>query len=107
MRYLSGTSDYKLEVKKIGESQKIRFEVYTDADRASENADRNSVNAALMCLNGMLISWHCNKQSLVGLLTTENEFVSAARGIQEAMGCYHLNKGIRSANRIAYSITHG
>ncbi len=34
LRYLSGTSDYKLEVKKIGDSEKVRFEVYTDADWA-------------------------------------------------------------------------
>jgi hypothetical protein len=43
-------------------------------------------------MNGMLISWHCNKQSLVALSTMQSEFVSAARGIQEAMGCYNLVK---------------
>ncbi len=58
MRYLSGTSGYKLEVKKIGDSEKIRFEVYTDADSAGESTDRKSVNAALTYLNGMLVSWH-------------------------------------------------
>ncbi len=36
--------------------------------------------------------WHCNKQSLVALSTMESEFVSAARGIQETMGYYHLIK---------------
>ncbi len=50
------------------------------------------MNAALTFMNGMLISWHCNKQSLVALSTMESEFVSAARGIQEAMGCYNLVK---------------
>jgi hypothetical protein len=34
LRDLSGTSDYEFEVKKIGESQKVRFEVFTDADLA-------------------------------------------------------------------------
>ena len=43
-------------------------------------------------MNGMIVSWHCNKQSLVSLSTMESEFVSAARGVQEAMGCYHMVK---------------
>jgi hypothetical protein len=35
----------------------------------------------------MIISWMCNKQSLVALSTMESEFVSVVRGIQEAIGC--------------------
>jgi hypothetical protein len=92
LRYLCGTSEYKLEVKRSGVGEKILLEVYTDADWASENTDRKSVNAGLTYLNGMLISWHCNKQSLVSLSTMESEFVSASRGIQEVMGCYHMIK---------------
>ena len=92
LRYLSGTSSYKLEVKRVGNSDKICFEVYTDADWAGENTDRKSVNAALTYMNGMLVSWQCNKQSLVSLSTMESEFISASRGVQEAMGCYHMVK---------------
>jgi hypothetical protein len=55
-------------------------------------SDRKSVNAALMYMNGMLVSWHCNKQSLVALSTMESEFVSATHGIREAMSCYYLVK---------------
>ncbi len=47
LRYLSGTSDYKLKVKKVGHSEKVCFEVYTDADWASRSTDRKSVNAEL------------------------------------------------------------
>jgi hypothetical protein len=71
------------------------IEVYTDADWASEATDRKSVNAAFVYLNGMLVSWQCNKQALVSLSTMESEFISAARGIQEAMGCYHLIKELK------------
>ncbi len=84
---LSGTSDYKLEVKRIGDSENVCFEVYTDFDWAGENTDRKLVNAALTYLNGMLVSWHCKKQALVSLSTMESEFIAASRGIQEAMGC--------------------
>jgi hypothetical protein len=45
-----------------------------------------------MYLNGMLVSWNCNKQALVSLSTMESEFISVARGVQEAMGCYYLVK---------------
>ena len=71
--------------------------MFTDADWASEGTDRKSVNAALMYMNGMLVSWHCNKQALVALSTMESEFVSAANGIREAMGCYHLVKELNQS----------
>jgi hypothetical protein len=92
LRYLSGTSAYKLEVERSGKEAEVSFEVYTDADWASEHIDRKSVNASLLYMNGMLVSWNCNKQSLVALSTMESEFVSACRGIQDAMGCYHMVK---------------
>jgi hypothetical protein len=95
-----GTSEYKLEVKRSNESEEISFEVYTDADWAGENVDRKSVNAALTYMNGMLVSWHCNKQSLVSLSTMESEFISASRGIQEAMGCYHMVKELGQPIRL-------
>jgi len=100
LRYLLGTSEYKLEVKRSNESEEISFEVYTDADWAGENVDRKSVNAALTYMNGMLVSWHCNKQSLVSLSTMESEFISASRGIQEAMGCYHMVKELGQPIRL-------
>jgi hypothetical protein len=92
LRYLNGTSNYQLNITKKAEGSKLQLEVYTDADWASESEDRKSVNASLVFMNGMLISWTCNKQALVALSTMESEFVSAARGIQEAMGCYHTLK---------------
>jgi hypothetical protein len=100
LRYLAGTSDYKLEVKRSVEGEEVCFEVYTDADWASEHTDRKSVNAALTYLNGMLVSWHCSKQSLVSLSTMESEFVSASRGIQEAMGCYYMVKELGQPIRL-------
>jgi hypothetical protein len=92
---LAGTPGHRLNITKVGTGTTVFFDVYTDADWTSESTDRKSVNAALVYLNGMLVSWHCNKQALVSLSTMESEFVSAARGIQEAMGCYHLVKELK------------
>jgi hypothetical protein len=90
--FQSGTSDYRLNVAKTVEGSAMQFEVFTDADWAREGENRKSVNAALTFMNGMIISWRCNKQPLVALSTMEIEFVAAARGVQEAMGCYHTIK---------------
>jgi hypothetical protein len=85
LRYLNVISEYRLNVIKTIEGPNLHFEVYTDADWASESDDRKSVNAAMTFMNGMIISWMCDKLSLVALSAMESEFVSAARGIQEAM----------------------
>jgi hypothetical protein len=92
LRYLAGTSEYRLDISRMNEDTTIRLELYTDADWASECTDRKSINGALMYLNGMLVSWNCNKQALVSLSTIKSKFISAARGVQEAMGCYYLIK---------------
>jgi hypothetical protein len=95
LRYLAGTSEYRLDISRMNEDATIHFELCTDADWASECTDRKSINGALMYLNGMLVSWNCNKQALVSLSTMESEFISAARGVQEAMGSYSLVKELR------------
>jgi hypothetical protein len=56
LRYLAGTSEYRLDISRMNEDTTIRLELYTDADRASECTDRKSINGALMYLNGMLVS---------------------------------------------------
>jgi hypothetical protein len=92
LRYLAGTSEYRLDISRMNEGTAIRFEIFTDADWASECTDRKSINGATIYLNEMLVSWNCNKQALVLLSTMESEFFSAARGVQEAMVCYYLVK---------------
>jgi hypothetical protein len=94
LRFLADTSEYRLDISRMNEETSIRFEIYTDADWASacESTDRKSINGALMYVNGMLVSSNCNKQALVSLSTMESELISAARGVQEAMGCYYLAK---------------
>jgi hypothetical protein len=56
IRYLNRTSEYRLNVTKTIEGPDLHFEVYTDADWASESDDSKSVNAAMTFMNGMIIS---------------------------------------------------
>jgi hypothetical protein len=90
LRYLAGTNTYKLKIRKNTDGSPLQIQVYTDADWASEAKDRKSINAALTYLNGMLISWTCNRQTAVALSTMESEFVSAARGVQYELACLHM-----------------
>jgi hypothetical protein len=90
-RYLNEASDYRLNVVWTIEGSAVQLEVFTDADWASESEDRKLVNAVLTFMNGMIISLD-EQEPLVALSTIEIEFVSAARGVQEAMGCDHIVK---------------
>jgi hypothetical protein len=43
LRYLDGTSECRLDISRMNEDTTIRFEIYTDADWASESTDRKSI----------------------------------------------------------------
>jgi hypothetical protein len=104
LRYLQGTSEYKLTVMKTVDRMPLQLQVYTDADWAGAAKDRKSINAALTYLNGMLISWTCNKQTAVALSTMESEFVSAARGVQDALACLHMIEEIKQSVELPISL---
>jgi hypothetical protein len=57
--HLAGTSEYRLDISKMNEDTTIRFEIYSDADWASESTDRKPING-------------------VSLSTMESEFISNA-----------------------------
>jgi hypothetical protein len=89
LRYLLGTTTMKLRVKHSAHDT-LALSGYTDADFAARGSDRKSISAATIYLNGMLIHWYCTKQDNVSLSTMESEFVAAARGVQELLGCREL-----------------
>jgi hypothetical protein len=89
LRYLLGTSTMKLHVQYDGRNA-LALSGYTDADFAARDSDRKSISAAAIYVNGMLIHWYCTKQTNVALSTMESEFVAAARGVQELLGCQEL-----------------
>jgi hypothetical protein len=89
LRYLLGTATMKLHVKQDA-SNVLALSAFTDADFASQESDRKSISAATIHLNGILIHWYCTKQNSVSLSTMESEFIAAARGAQELLGCHEL-----------------
>jgi hypothetical protein len=92
LRYLAGTASAKL-VSKQSVPGGYTLSAFTDADYAT-NSDRKSISACTIHLNGMLVHWYCTKQSNISLSTMESEFVAAARGVQELLGCYEVLKEI-------------
>jgi hypothetical protein len=89
LRYLLGTATAKLHVHQAP-SDSLALSAFTDADFAAKESDRKSISAVTVHLNGMLIHWYCAKQNNVSLSTMESEFVAAARGTQDLLGCYEL-----------------
>ena len=93
LRYLTGTSSWKLHMKKDPDT-KLNFLTYSDADFAADTSDRKSISAAIVYLNGLIVTWMVSKQDNVSLSTMESEFVAAARAIQETLGCLELAREI-------------
>ncbi|GJX97692.1 ribonuclease H-like domain-containing protein, partial [Tanacetum coccineum] len=54
------------------------LEAYTDSDYAGASLDRKSTTGGCQFLGSRLISWQCNKQTIVATSTTEAEYVAAA-----------------------------
>jgi len=92
LRYLVGTASTKL-VSQQTTTKDYALSAFTDADYATDK-DRKSISASTIHLNGMLVHWYCTKQSNISLSTMESEFVAAARGVQELLGCFELLKEI-------------
>lgn len=82
IRYLKGTSHYKL---KLPASDEITLTGYVDADWAGDTSDRKSTSGYLFFLSGGAISWTSRKQLSVTLLSTEAEYVAAAQASQEVI----------------------
>ncbi|GKD04329.1 hypothetical protein Tco_1179303, partial [Tanacetum coccineum] len=53
------------------------LEAYTDSDYAGASLDRKSIIGGCQFLGSRLISWQCNKQTVVANSTTEAEYVAA------------------------------
>jgi hypothetical protein len=89
----------KLHVKQDANNDALALSAYTDADFATQGSDRKSISAATIHLNGILIHWYCTKQYSVSLSTMESEFIAAARGAQELLGCHELLREIGSPSQ--------
>lgn len=81
LRYLRGTSGFKLEYKKDADSSIVG---YCDADWGSDPDERKSTSGNIFIAQGGAISWMCKKQPTVALSTCEAEYMSVSAAVQEA-----------------------
>jgi hypothetical protein len=58
---------------------------YSDADYAGDSATRHSHSGYVFCINGAAVSWKSQRQPVVALSTTESEYISLCKGVQEAV----------------------
>ena len=89
LRYLRGTSNYKLRLGLGSESkdqvQNLRLSGYSDANWGNDVETRRSTSGYVFYLNDGLISWSSKKQGTVALSTTEAEYMALAHTTKEAM----------------------
>lgn len=85
-------------------TEKLGLRVYSDADWASDSADRRSTSGYCASLNegSSLISWKTRKQQTVALSTCEAEYMALASAIQE---CLYLEQLLRGIDAYEYAQT--
>ena len=97
MRYLRGTSNFKLVYKKNVDSKIIG---YCDADWGSDPDERKSTTGNIFMAQGGAISWMCKKQPTVALSTCEAEYMSVSAAVQEASWWRGLSAKLANADEV-------
>ena len=82
MRYLKGTTDYRLRFTSKRDSSLVGF---VDADWATDTDTRCSVTGYVFTLYGGNIVWRSTKQKAGALSSTEAEYIALSAAAQEAM----------------------
>ncbi|KAE9067260.1 hypothetical protein PF007_g28142 [Phytophthora fragariae] len=87
LRYLIGSQDMGLQFdfERARQFDKMRLEVYTDANFASEGGDMKSVSGFAVFCNEQLISARCWKQDNIAESTCEAELIAANTGLHDAI----------------------
>lgn len=85
VRYLKGTTEWKLKLGNDTEEHEESLIGYADANWAQNKRDRKSNSGFIFMLNGGTISWACRKQTCVALSTTEAEYIALAEACQEGI----------------------
>jgi hypothetical protein len=89
LRYLKGTSNYKLYLGLATDTQRQGQERqlygYSDADWGSDVTTSKSVSGYVFYLSGGVVSWSSKKQTSVALSSTEAEYMALAHATQEAV----------------------
>ena len=97
-------------------NEKLKMEVYTDADYARSVMDRRSTTGYCMFLGGNLVSWRSKKQNVVARSSAEAEFRAMAQGVCELLWLKIILNDLKVAceepmilywdNKSAISIAH-
>ncbi|KAL7148111.1 hypothetical protein ABFS83_06G156000 [Erythranthe nasuta] len=94
LRYLRGTADLGLFYSKNSTNQgsdTFRLSSFTNEDWAGDENDRHSTSGYCFNTGSTMVSWYNKKQSVVGLSSTEAEYVAATMAAQE---CIWLNSSL-------------
>lgn len=92
LRYLKGTSDYKLQYRRRESSEML--EGYADANWGNDPNDRRSVSGFVVKLFGSTITWATKKQTSVALSTTEAELMALCQASCEIVWTLNLLNSI-------------
>jgi hypothetical protein len=71
LRYLRFTIKFRISFRPAG-----KLVVYSDADYASDKADRKSITASVGLIGGGPVFWGSRKQTAVATPTTEAEYIA-------------------------------
>jgi hypothetical protein len=74
--------DIKLTYRKPKE---LRIVSSVDSNYATDKGDRRSISGGLHTMGGMITNWNCTTQKSVTLSSTEAEYVSMSKGLQEIL----------------------
>src|ERR1044072_409456 len=85
LRYLKGTIDQGLLLRKAKSGQPFPITACCDADWASDPVDRRSTSGSCVFLGPNLVSWGSKKQTLVARSSTEAEYRSLANTAAEVL----------------------
>ncbi|KAJ3474117.1 hypothetical protein NLI96_g12642 [Meripilus lineatus] len=88
-RYLKGTMDLTLTYSPNPHSTEL-FRTFSDADHAGEVDSRKSTGGFVVMIGTGAVSWSSKLQSMVGLSTTEAEFVAGNEAGKELMWIRNL-----------------
>ncbi|TPX49944.1 DNA-directed DNA polymerase [Synchytrium endobioticum] len=79
LKYIKGTSQYVLQ---LGGTD---FEVYADADWATDTTDRKSRSGFVVKMGQGVVSWASKKQTTVALSSSEAEYYALSEAVKETL----------------------
>jgi hypothetical protein len=82
LRYLKGTSEYRLWYKQMDE---VKLHGFMDADWEGSPTDRKSTSGGIFSIGSTVVSWYNKKQRFVALNSAEAEYMVASQDACEAI----------------------